>query len=67
MKVFETFSGFGGWSYGLKKAKIDFEVVGISEVDKYAIQCYNQNFPNIKNLNHNKMVVIPEIPQEVRK
>ena len=28
MKVFEMFSGFGGWSFGLKQANIPFEVVG---------------------------------------
>ena len=43
------FSGFGGASWALKKVGIDFEVVGISEIDKYAIQCFNQNFPDIKN------------------
>lgn len=49
MKFFEMFSGFGGASFALKKAGIDFECIGISETDKYAIQCFNQNFPNIKN------------------
>ena len=40
IKVFEMFSGYGGASFGLKKANIHFECVGISEVNKYAIQCY---------------------------
>jgi DNA (cytosine-5)-methyltransferase 1 len=43
MKIFEAFSGYGGWSFGLKLANIPHEVVGYSEVDKYAIQCYEQN------------------------
>jgi len=43
MKVFEMFSGFGGTSFALKKAGIPFECVGYAEVDKYAIQCYEQN------------------------
>ena len=34
IKVFEMFSGYGGASWGLKKAEIDFECVGISEIDK---------------------------------
>ncbi len=42
-KLFEMFSGYGGASFGLKKAGIDFECVGTSEIDKYAIQCYAQN------------------------
>ena len=43
IKVFEMFAGYGGASFGLKKAGIDFECMGISEVDKYAIQCHSQN------------------------
>jgi len=43
MKLFEMFAGYGGASFALKKAGIDFECVGYSEIDKYAIQCYKQN------------------------
>jgi len=43
MKIFEMFAGYGGASFALKKANIDHEVVGFSEIDKYAIQCYEQN------------------------
>ncbi len=43
MKVFEMFSGVGGASFALKKAGIDFECVGFSEIDKFAIKCYEQN------------------------
>jgi len=49
IKVFEMFSGYGGASWGLRKANIPFECIGISEVDKYAIECFNNNFPNTKN------------------
>ena len=37
------FAGYGGAEFALQKAGIDFEVVGYSEIDKYAIQCYEQN------------------------
>ena len=37
------FAGYGGASFALKKAGIDFECVGYSEIDKYAIKCYEQN------------------------
>lgn len=37
------FAGYGGASFALKKAGIPFECVGYSEIDKYAIQCYEQN------------------------
>lgn len=43
IKLFEMFSGYGGASFGLKKANIPFECVGYSEIDKYAIQCYEKN------------------------
>ena len=41
--VFEGFAGYGGTSFGLKKAGIPFECVGYSEIDNVAIQCYQQN------------------------
>jgi len=43
IKLFEMFAGYGGSSFSLKKAKIEFEPIGFSEIDKYAIQCYQQN------------------------
>ena len=43
IKTFELFAGFGGLSFGFKKAGIDYECVGYSEIDPYAIQCYEQN------------------------
>lgn len=43
LKIFEMFSGFGGASFALKKLEIPFKIVGCSEIDKYAIKCYEQN------------------------
>lgn len=43
MRLFEMFAGFGGASFSLKKANINFECVGYSEIDKWATLCYNQN------------------------
>ena len=43
MKLFEMFAGYGGASFALKKAGIPFICVGYSEIDKFAIQCYEQN------------------------
>lgn len=40
IKVFEAFAGYGSQSMALRRLDIDFEVVGISEIDKYAIQAY---------------------------
>lgn len=46
IKVFEAFSGYGSQAMALQRLKqiypdFDYEVVGISEIDKYAIQAYN--------------------------
>lgn len=43
------FSGYEGASFALNKTDIDFECVGVSEIDPYAIQCIKTNFPNYKN------------------
>lgn len=40
LRVFEAFAGYGSQSMALRRLGIDFEVVGISEIDKYAIQAY---------------------------
>jgi DNA (cytosine-5)-methyltransferase 1 len=62
IKVMELFCGYGGASFGLLKSGIPFECVGISEIDKYAIQCYNQNFPGIKNYGDIKKINPDELP-----
>lgn len=49
IKVFEAFAGYGGASFGLKKAGINHSIVGYSEVDNDAIELYEYNFPGIKN------------------
>ena len=49
LKLFEAFSGYGGASYGLQKAKIPFKTIGYSEIDKFAIEFYEKNHPGIAN------------------
>lgn len=43
IRLFEAFAGYGGASFALAKAEIPYEVVGYSEINIYAIQCYAQN------------------------
>ena len=43
LKVFEAFAGYGGASYGLKRSKIEFEVVGFSEIDKFGLATVKVN------------------------
>ena len=45
IKVFEAFAGYGSQALALKRLKerhadFDYEVVGISEIDKFALQAY---------------------------
>lgn len=41
LKVFESFSGVGSQAMALRNIGVDFEVVGISEVDKWALLAYD--------------------------
>lgn len=41
IKIIELFSGIGAQVAALKRLGVNYEVVGISEIDKYAIQSYN--------------------------
>ena len=43
IRVFEGFAGYGGASYGLKRAGIKHKVVGYSEFDKFASALYDAN------------------------
>ena len=49
IRVFEGFAGYGGASFGLKRAKINHKVIAYSEIDPDAIELYHYNFPDIPN------------------
>ena len=49
LRVFEGFAGYGGASFGFKKSKINYEVIGYSEFDKFASEIFELNHPGIKN------------------
>lgn len=49
LRVFEAFSGYGSQSMALRNIGVDHEVVGISEIDKYAIMAYNATHAPTKN------------------
>lgn len=59
VKIFEAFAGYGGASFGFKRLKenipdINYEIVGYSEIDKFATNLYDANHKdkngnNIKN------------------
>lgn len=52
MKVFSTFTGIGGFEIGIENAaqgKHKIELVGYSEIDKYAIQVFEKHYKGVKN------------------
>lgn len=49
LRVFEAFAGYGSQSMALRNIGVDHEVVGISEIDKYAIMAYNATHPKTDN------------------
>ena len=49
IKMFEAFSGIGTQAIALKRLNIPYEIVGFSEIDKFAIKSYHAIHGNIKN------------------
>lgn len=50
LRVFEAFAGYGSQSIALRNLGIEYEVVAISEIDKYAIKAYEAIHGPINNL-----------------
>lgn len=62
LRIFEGFAGFGGASFGLKKAGIPHTVVGYSEIDKFASQLYELNHPGLNNYGDISRINPNELP-----
>lgn len=43
MKYFSLFSGIGGFEKAIHDTHIDWECIGYSEIDTYAIQIYKKD------------------------
>lgn len=52
LKVFTAFSGYDSQCMALDKLGIDYELVGWSEIDKYAIQAHNAIYPQWADRNY---------------
>lgn len=63
LRIFEGFAGFGGASFGLKKAGIPHIVVGYSEIDKYASQIYELNHPGVNNFGDISTINPNDLPE----
>jgi DNA (cytosine-5)-methyltransferase 1 len=62
IKHFDMFSGYAGFSIGVKRIFPDVETIGFSEIDPYAIGLLKYRFPNIKNYGDATRIVPREIP-----
>ena len=64
LKVFEAFAGIGTQRMALRNIGIDFEVVGISEIDKYALKSYeaiHNDCPNYGDISKIDPKTLPKI------
>ena len=61
LRVFEAFAGYGSQSMALRNIGIPYEVVGISEIDPYAIRAYmavhgeTKNYGDISKIDWNEV------------
>ncbi len=64
LKLLSLFTGIGAFEKALERLNIDYELVGFSEIDKYAIKsyCTIHNVPENKNLGDVTKIEIDKIP-----
>ena len=58
IKLFSAFSGIGAFEKALENLNIDFEIIGFSEIDKYASESYCLLHNIDKNLNYGDITKI---------
>jgi len=57
------FTGIGGFELGIEQAtKGQWECIGYSEINKYAIQCYKSHYPNTKNYGRAEDINTGQLP-----
>jgi DNA (cytosine-5)-methyltransferase 1 len=61
VRYFSACSGIGGFELGLGSQ--NYECVGFSEIDKYALQIYNRHFPKHKNYGDITQIAAATIPE----
>lgn len=62
LRVFEAFAGYGSQSIALRNLGIEYEVVAISEIDKYAIKAYEAIHGPTNNLGDISKIDPGDIP-----
>lgn len=62
LRVFEAFAGYGSQSMALRNIGVPYEVVGISEIDPYAIKAYMAVHGETKNFGDISKIDWSEVP-----
>lgn len=62
LKVFEAFAGIGTQRMALKNIGVEHEVVGISEIDKFALRSYEAIHGETKNYGDISKIIPKELP-----
>ena len=62
LRVFEAFAGYGSQSIALRNIGVPYEVVAISEIDKYAIKAYEAIHGPTLNLGDISKIKVEDIP-----
>jgi DNA (cytosine-5)-methyltransferase 1 len=62
LKLFEAFAGYGGASFALSRAGIDFDTVGYSENDKFASELYEKNHPGVPGFGDITKIKAKDLP-----
>jgi DNA (cytosine-5)-methyltransferase 1 len=57
LKVFEAFAGYGSQSISLRDIGIDYEIVGISEIEPDAIIAYGSIRYNLDNIDIDNITI----------
>lgn len=67
MKVLSLFTGIGAFEKALKNIGIDYELIGFSEIDKYAIKsyCAIHDVTEDKNLGDITKIDITKLPKDI--
>lgn len=63
LKVFTAFSGYDSQCMALDRMKINYELVGWSEIDKYAIMAHNAIYPQYKDRLDDNYIIEPLEPR----
>lgn len=67
MKVLSLFSGIGAFEKALERLGVDVELVGFSEIDKYAVEAYSaiHNVPKSMNLGDITKIKEKALPKDI--